>query len=155
MSFINPASDPRGSGYHVMQSKIAIGSGGLTGKGFDGGTQGKLMFLPEHHTDFIFAMFAEEWGLLGSLLVVTLFLVLVVRGLDAADNSKDRFGFFLAFGVSAMLFWHIIINLGMVSGLMPVVGVPLPFMSYGGSFLVTCMIAVGIIINIRMRRFIF
>ena len=155
MSFINPASDPRGSVYHVMQSKIAIGSGGLTGKGFDGGTQGKLMFLPEHHTDFIFAMFAEEWGLLGSLLVVTLFLVLVVRGLDAADNSKDRFGFFLAFGVSAMLFWHIIINLGMVSGLMPVVGVPLPFMSYGGSFLVTCMIAVGIIINIRMRRFIF
>jgi rod shape determining protein RodA len=155
LSFIDPGVDPLGTGYHLMQSKIAIGSGGLFGKGFTKGTQGKLMFLPEHHTDFIFSVLAEEWGLVGSLVIVSLFLTLIIRGLNAAESSKDRFGFLLAFGISAMFFWHVIINLGMVSGLMPVVGVPLPFISYGGSFLVTSMIAVGILINIKMRRFIF
>lgn len=155
LSFWDPTTDPLGSGYHVMQSKIAIGSGGLLGKGFTEGTQGNLMFLPEHHTDFAFAVLAEEWGLLGSFFVLGLFLGLILCGLNTAGGSKDRFGFLMAIGITSMFFWHVVINLGMVSGLLPVVGVPLPFISYGGSFLITAMIACGILINIRMRRFIF
>ncbi len=155
MSFLDPAKDPLGTGYHVMQSKIAIGSGGILGKGFTNGTQGNLMFLPEHHTDFIFATYAEEWGLAGSMVLLSLFLMLILNGLSAANNSKDRFGFLVAFGVTAMLFWHVAINVGMVCGMLPVVGVPLPFISYGGSFLVTAMISAGLIINIKMRRFMF
>ncbi len=155
LSFLTPGNDPQGTGYQVMQSKIAIGSGSFFGKGFAKGTQGNLMFLPEHYTDFIFSVLAEEWGLIGSLIVISLFITLVLRGLHTAENSKDRFGFLLSFGISAMFFWHIIINLGMVSGLMPVVGVPLPFISYGGSFMLTSMAAVGILISIKMRRFIF
>ncbi len=154
-SFLNPDADPLGSGYHVMQSKIAIGSGGILGKGFTEGTQGKLMFLPEHHTDFIFSVLSEEWGLLGSLVVISLFLTLVICGLNTASGSKDRFGFLLAFGITSMFFWQIIINLGMVSGILPVVGVPLPFISYGGSFLITSMISAGLLLNIKMRKFIF
>lgn len=155
MTFLNPEKDPLGTGYHVMQSKIAIGSGGISGKGFTQGTQGKLMFLPEHHTDFIFAVYAEEWGLAGSLALLGLFLMLILTAMNAATNAKDRFGFLLAFGITAMFFWHIVINIGMVSGVMPVVGVPLPFISYGGSFMITCMIATGLIINIKMRKFMF
>ncbi|MFQ5736918.1 MAG: rod shape-determining protein RodA [Thermodesulfobacteriota bacterium] len=154
-SFLNPGADPLGSGYHVLQSKIAIGSGGFFGKGFTEGTQSKLMFLPEHHTDFIFAAFGEEWGLLGSLVVLTLFLTLIICGLNTASNSKDRFGFLLAFGITTMFFWQVVINLGMVSGMLPVVGVPLPFISYGGSFLITSLISVGLLLNVYMRRFIF
>ncbi|MDP2688873.1 MAG: FtsW/RodA/SpoVE family cell cycle protein, partial [Deltaproteobacteria bacterium] len=154
-SFLNPGADPLGSGYHVLQSKIAIGSGGLIGKGFMEGTQGNLMFLPEHHTDFIFAALAEEWGLLGSVILLALFMTLVLSGINTANNSKDRFGFLLAFGVTAMFFWQIVINLGMVSGMLPVVGVPLPFISYGGSFLITSMISAGLLLNVHMRRFIF
>ncbi|MEK6532212.1 MAG: rod shape-determining protein RodA [Deltaproteobacteria bacterium] len=154
-SFIDPGKDPLGSGYHVLQSKIAIGSGGFFGKGFLQGTQGKLQFLPEHHTDFIFATFAEEWGFFGSLIVLGLFLTLVLSGLNTAINAKDRFGFLLALGVTSMFFWHSVINLGMVAGVLPVVGVPLPFISYGGSFLATSMIAAGLLINVRMRGFIF
>lgn len=155
MAFLYPDRDTLGSGYHVMQSKIAIGSGGLTGKGFMQGTQGKLMFLPEHHTDFIFAVLAEEWGLIGSFIVLALFISLIISGLNTANNAKDRFGFLLALGVTSMFFWHAIINLGMVSGILPVVGVPLPFISYGGSFLITCMIGAGLLINVMMRRFMF
>lgn len=154
-SFMSPESDPLGSGYHVMQSKIAIGSGGFLGKGFMEGTQGKLMFLPEHHTDFIFAALAEEWGLVGAVVVLGLFLALIISGINTAGSSKDRFGFLVAFGITAMFFWQIFINMGMVTGVMPVVGVPLPFISYGGSFLITSMIAAGILLNINMRRFIF
>ena len=154
-SFINPGRDPFGSGYHLLQSKIAIGSGGFTGKGFTHGTQGKLMFLPEHHTDFIFSIVAEEWGFIGATIIVLIFAFLILKGLSTAASSKDRFGFLLAFGISAMLFWHVIINIAMVTGLLPVVGVPLPFLSYGGSFLVVTMSAMGLIINIQMRRFIF
>jgi len=154
-SFINPEGDPFGSGYHLLQSKIAIGSGGFLGKGFLEGTQGKLMFLPEHHTDFIFSILAEEWGFIGAIFILTLFLILILRGLNTAATSKDRFGFLLAFGITAMFFWHTVINLGMVSGLLTVVGVPLPFISYGGSFLVVSIVSAGILINIRMRRFIF
>ncbi|GMR05359.1 MAG: rod shape-determining protein RodA [Thermodesulfobacteriota bacterium] len=154
-SFLNPGADPLGSGYHVLQSKIAIGSGGLFGKGFTAGTQGNLRFLPEHHTDFIFAAFAEEWGLLGATIVLGLFLGLIISGLNTANNSKDRFGFLLAFGITAMFFWQVLINLGMVSGILPVVGVPLPFISYGGSFLITSLISAGLLLNVYMRRFIF
>ncbi len=154
-SFLDPGADPLGSGYHLMQSKIAIGSGGFFGKGFMKGTQGKLMFLPEHHTDFAFAVLSEEWGLIGSFVVLSLFLALILEGLNTASSSKDRFGFLMAFGITAMFFWHVTINLGMVSGVLPVVGVPLPFVSYGGSFLITSMTAAGLLINVKMRRFIF
>ncbi len=154
-SFINPGRDPFGSGYHLLQSKIAIGSGGFIGKGFTKGTQGKLMFLPEHHTDFIFSIVAEEWGFIGASIIILIFAFLILKGLGTAASAKDRFGFLLAFGISAMLFWHVVINIAMVTGLLPVVGVPLPFISYGGSFLAVTMSAMGLIINIRMRRFIF
>src|SRR3990167_9248179 len=137
------------------QSKIAIGSGKILGNGFTQGTQGQLRFLPEHHTDFIFSILAEEWGFIGSFIVLTLYLSLVLWGLNIAQNAKDKLGAFLAFGVSAMFMWHIVINIGMVTGMLPVVGVPLPFMSYGGSFLLTTMIGAGILTNISMRRFMF
>ncbi len=155
LSFFGNSNDSLGAGYHLLQSKIAIGSGGLLGKGFSKGTQGTLRFLPEHHTDFIFPILAEEWGFIGSLILLSLFFVLIMRGFNTARNSKDRFGFLVAFGISAMLFWHVVINLGMVSGLLPVVGMPLPFLSYGGTFLLTTLLGVGILVNIGMRRFIF
>ena len=155
MSFLDPSTDPLGRGYHLMQSKIAIGSGGVLGKGFTHGTQGQLRFLPEHHTDFIFAVLGEEWGFMGSFALLTLYFVLVLWGLSIAQNAKDRLGAFLAFGVSFMFLWHILINIGMVTGMMPVVGIPLPFMSYGGSFLISSMIGAGILANVSMRRFIF
>ena len=155
LSFLDPTMDPLGSGYHILQSKIAIGSGGFLGKGFTEGTQGTLMFLPAHHTDFIFPVLAEEWGFVGSFVVLFMFLIFFVRAIDIAGNAKDRFGFLLAFGIGAMLFWHTVVNMGMVTGLLPVVGVPLPFLSYGGSFLVTTFIGVGLLLNIGMRRFLF
>ncbi len=155
LSFLDPTMDPLGSGYHTLQSKIAIGSGGFFGKGFTQGTQGSLMFLPAHHTDFIFPILAEEWGFVGSVAVLALFLILIMRGIDTAANSKDRFGFLLAFGITSMLFWHVIINIGMIMGFLPVVGVPLPFLSYGGSFLLTMLIGIWLLMNIRMRRYIF
>lgn len=155
MSFLDPTLDPLGIGYHIMQSKIAVGSGGIIGNGFTNGTQGQLRFLPEHHTDFIFSVLAEEWGFIGSFIVLILYFVLVLWGLNIAQNAKDRLGAFLAFGVSFMFLWHILINIGMVTGMLPVVGVPLPFMSYGGSFLITTMIGAGILANVSMRRFIF
>ncbi|MBI5048752.1 MAG: rod shape-determining protein RodA [Deltaproteobacteria bacterium] len=155
MSFLDPTLDPLGTGYHILQSKIAIGSGGVLGNGFTHGTQGQLRFLPEHHTDFIFSILAEEWGFIGSFTVIALYFSLILLGLNIAQNAKDRLGAFLAFGVSAMLLWHIAINIGMVTGMLPVVGVPLPFMSYGGSFLLTAMIGAGILANVSMRRFIF
>jgi rod shape determining protein RodA len=155
MNFLDPTLDPLGSGYHILQSKIAIGSGGFFGKGFTNGTQGQLRFLPEHHTDFIFSVMAEEWGFIGAFITVVLYLVLILRGLNIAQNAKDRLGAFLSFGVSFMLMWHILINIGMVTGMLPVVGIPLPFMSYGGSFLLATMVGAGILINVNMRRFIF
>ncbi|HBO84738.1 MAG TPA: rod shape-determining protein RodA, partial [Deltaproteobacteria bacterium] len=122
LSFIDPKLDPLGTGYHLAQSKIAIGSGGFVGKGFVMGTQGQLKFLPEHHTDFIFSVLAEEWGFIGSVVVIVLFLIIIMWGLHIAQHSKDRFGTILAFGVSALFFWHVAINIGMVMGLLPVVG---------------------------------
>jgi rod shape determining protein RodA len=155
VTFFNPELDPLGAGYHLIQSKIAVGSGGLIGKGFMKGTQCRLGFLPEQHTDFIFSALGEEWGLIGSLLIVGLYFMLILWGLRIAVQSKDRFGAILSFGVVAMFFWHIFINIGMVLGMMPVVGIPLPLLSYGGSFLLSTMIGMGLILNISMRRYLF
>ncbi len=155
ITFFNPDLDPLGAGYHLIQSKIAVGSGGITGKGFMQGTQCKLGFLPEQQTDFIFSVLGEEWGLIGSLILVSLYLALILWGLRIAVQSKDRFGAILSFGVVAMLFWHAFINIGMVLGLMPVVGIPLPLLSYGGSFLVSTLIGIGLLLNVSMRRYLF
>jgi rod shape determining protein RodA len=155
ITFFNPDLDPLGAGYHIIQSKIAVGSGGILGKGFTKGTQCKLGFLPEQQTDFIFSALAEEWGLIGSLLLVGLYFVLILWGLRIAIHAKDRFGAIVAFGVVAMLFWHAFINIGMVLGMMPVVGIPLPLVSYGGSFLFSTMIGVGLLLNVSMRRYLF
>jgi rod shape determining protein RodA len=155
LTFLNPDRDPLGAGYHIIQSKIAIGSGQLTGKGFLQGTQNALDFLPEQHTDFIFSVLAEEWGLAGSLLVLCVFLMMITWGLKIAQHSRDPFGTILAVGVTAMMAWHIFINIGMVMGLMPVVGVTLPFISYGGSSVITMMAGAGLLINVSMRRFMF
>jgi rod shape determining protein RodA len=155
VTFFNPDLDPLGAGYHLIQSKIAVGSGGIMGKGFMKGTQCKLGFLPEQQTDFIFSALGEEWGLIGSLFVVGLYFVLVYWGLRIAVQAKDRFGAILAFGVVAMLFWHAFINIGMVLGMMPVVGIPLPLLSYGGSFMISTLIGVGLLLNVSMRRYLF
>lgn len=155
LDFLNPERSRLGSGYHIIQSKIAVGSGGFTGKGFIQGTQSQLRFLPEQHTDFAFSVFAEEWGFLGCLVLILLYLSLVLWGLNIARRCNDRFGSMLALGVTAMLFWHTIINMGMVIGLFPVVGVPLPFFSYGGTSMITSMVGIGILQNISMRRFMF
>ncbi len=154
-TFLNPENDPLKSGYHIIQSKIAVGSGGLFGQGFRKGTQAQLSFLPERHTDFAFSVFAEEWGFVGCLLLIVLYLLIVLWGLYIARQASDRFGMFLALGVSAMLFWHIIVNLGMIMGLLPVVGVPLPLFSYGGTSMLTTMTGVGLLLNVSMRRFMF
>lgn len=153
LTFLNPDRDPFGSGYHIIQSKIAIGSGMLTGKGFLKGTQNALSFLPEQHTDFIASVLAEEWGLMGCSVLLILYFCLLLWGLNIAYNCREMFGSILAFGVTIMIFWQIFINIGMVMGLMPVVGVPLPLVSYGGSSVVTNMVGFGILSNISMRKF--
>lgn len=155
LDFLNPERARLGSGYHIIQSKIAVGSGGIAGKGFIKGTQAQLRFLPEQHTDFAFSVFAEEWGFIGCLLLIIIYLSLVLWGLNIARRCNDRFGGLLAVGVTAMLFWHIVINMGMVIGLFPVVGVPLPFFSYGGTSMITSMVGIGLLQNISMRRFMF
>jgi rod shape determining protein RodA len=152
--FLQPESDPLGAGYHILQSKIAVGSGGFWGKGFLNGTQGQLRFLPEQHTDFAFSVLTEEWGFIGAFMVVTLFLLLVLWALNIARQSKDRFGMVIALGICAVFFWQALVNMSMVVGLVPVVGVPLPFISYGGSSLIANLIAVGLLLNIHMRRFV-
>ncbi len=155
ITFFNPELDPLGAGYHLIQSKIAVGAGGIIGKGFMKGTQCKLGFLPEQQTDFIFSALGEEWGLIGSLMIIGLYFMLILWGLRIAVQSKDRFGAILSFGVVAMLFWHIFINIGMVLGMMPVVGIPLPLLSYGGSFLFSTLIGIGLLLNVSMRRYLF
>ena len=153
LTFLNPDRDPLGAGYHIIQSKIAIGSGMLTGKGFLKGTQSALSFLPEQHTDFIASVLAEEWGFAGCSILLILYFFLLFWGLNIAYNCRNMFGSILAFGVTTMIFWQIFINIGMVMGLMPVVGVPLPLVSYGGSSVITNMVGFGILLNISMRRF--
>jgi rod shape determining protein RodA len=147
--FLDPESDPLGTGYHISQSKIAIGSGGLFGKGFLNGTQSHLDYLPEGHTDFVFATMAEEWGMMGGLFVLVLFALLLRWGLSVGMNSKSRYGQLVATGLTATIFFYIMINLMMVMGLAPVVGIPLPFISHGGSSMMTIMICVGIIMSIE------
>ncbi len=153
LTFLDPDRDPLGAGYHIIQSKIAIGSGMLTGKGFLKGTQNALSFLPEQHTDFILSVLAEEWGLAGCGVLLILYFILLIWGLNIAYGCRNMFGSILAFGITAMIFWQIFINIGMVMGLMPVVGVPLPLVSYGGSSVVTNMVGFGILLNISMRKF--
>lgn len=155
LTLLNPGRDPLGAGYHIIQSKIAIGSGGFLGKGYLQGTQCKLHFLPEHHTDFIFAVLGEEWGFLGCAIVLALYAALILWGLTRGVRTQDRFGSIVAFGVVAMIFWHVVINVGMVLGMMPVVGLPLPFLSYGGSSAVVTLIGIGLLLNVRARRYIF
>ena len=155
LSFLRPDMDPLGSGYHINQSKIAIGSGQFWGKGFLKGTQTRLHFLPERHTDFAFSVLAEEWGFIGSVLLLLLYLFLILWGLNIAKNSKDKFGSLMAIGIVAIVFWEVVINVGMVTGLLPVVGIPLLLFSYGGSSLISTMAAMGLLMNISMRRFMF
>lgn len=155
LSFLRPDMDPLGAGYHINQSKIAIGSGQIWGKGYLQGTQTRLHFLPEQHTDFAFSVLAEEWGLIGSVVLLMIYLFMILWGLNIAKNSKDRFGSMIAVGIVSIVFWQVAINVGMVTGLLPVVGIPLLLFSYGGSSLITTMAAMGILMNISMRRFMF
>lgn len=152
-AFIDPSSDPLGTGYHANQSKIAVGSGQITGKGFRKGTQSQMAFLPEHHTDFIFSVISEEHGFLGSAFVIILYLVLLLIGVDTARNAKDRMGALMAGGIVSMIALYVFINVGMTVGLVPVVGVPLPLVSYGGTAIITTFLALGILLNIQARRF--
>lgn len=149
--FLNPESDPTRSGYHVIQSKIAIGSGGLLGKGFTQGTQSQLDFLPEKQTDFIFTMFCEEFGFIGALILICLYLMVLIYNLRLAFNAKSSFAKLTIFGFTCSFFLYFFINMAMVMGLVPVVGVPLPLFSYGGSALMTLMISQGIIIALRRK----
>ncbi|MCJ7663256.1 MAG: rod shape-determining protein RodA, partial [Desulfobacterales bacterium] len=155
LSLLNPHMDPLGAGYHIIQSEIAVGSGGIWGKGFLQGSQYKLHFLPEHHTDFIFAVLGEEWGFIGCGVVLALYAALILWGLTRGVSTQDRYGSIVALGVTAMIFWHVVINVGMVLGMMPVVGLPLPFLSYGGSSAVVTLIGIGLLLNVRARRYVF
>ncbi|MCP5227005.1 rod shape-determining protein RodA [Accumulibacter sp.] len=148
-TFLDPESDPLGSGYHITQSKIAIGSGGFSGKGFNEGSQSHLNYLPEPHTDFVFATMAEEWGLIGGLFVLLVFGLILRWGLKVAHEARDRFSKLLAAGMVATIFFYVAINLMMVMGLAPVVGIPLPFMSHGGSSMMTNMICIGTLMMIN------
>jgi rod shape determining protein RodA len=154
LTFLNPDQDPLGTGYHILQSMIAIGSGGFFGKGFLKGSQTQLKFLPEQQTDFIFSVFAEEWGFLGGLILVLIFLALILWGVKIARHARDYTGMLIALGITMLIFWEVFINIGMVLGILPVVGIPLPFLSYGGSSLVVMMAAVGLLLNISVRRYI-
>ena len=154
LTFLNPERDPLGAGYHIIQSIIAVGSGGVWGKGILKGTQTQLRFLPEQQTDFAFSVFAEEWGFVGVFVLMFIFLVLVLWGLKIARYSRDLTGALTAFGVTMFVFWGIFINIGMVIGIFPVVGIPLPFFSYGGSSMIVLMTGVGLLMNVSMRRFI-
>jgi len=155
LTFLHPHRDPLDAGYNTIQSKIAIGSGQLWGKGFLEGTQSQLRFLPAKHTDFVFSVFGEEWGFVGCALLLSLFCLFLYQLVVVAGTSKDSFGAYIASGVFFYFFWQILINLGMVLGLMPIVGIPLPFFSYGGSSTLVNCILLGLVFNISMRRYIF
>src|SRR5258705_2538093 len=155
LTFLDPDRDPLGAGYHVIQTQIAIGSGRLFGKVFLHGTQIRLDFLPAQHTDFIFAVLSEEWGFVGCAILLFLYFVMIAYCLRQVQRAKDRFGALLIFGMIAIVFWHVAINVAMVAGVMPVVGVPLPMVSYGGSALAAMMFAIGVIMNVSMRRDVF
>lgn len=150
--FLDPELDPFGAGYHVIQSKIAIGSGLLTGKGWFSGTQSQLNFLPENHTDFVFAVAGEEFGFIGVCVILFLYGIIIWRGLTIALNAEDDFGTLLAVGITFMFTFHMFVNIGMTAGIMPVTGIPLPFLSYGVSSLTTNMFLVGLLLNIRLHK---
>jgi len=152
-SFLNPDKNVLGSGWHAHHARIAIGNGGIFGQGFMRGSQNQFLFLPDQHSDFPFAVFAEDWGFAGSLVLVLLYGFLVVWSIRIASTARDRFGAVLAIGVGALIFWHAFFNLGMVTGLLPVVGVTLPLFSYGGSSVLTVLIGIGLLMNVSMRRF--
>jgi len=152
LTFLNPESDPLGTGYHIIQSKIAIGSGGIGGKGWLNGTQSHLEFLPERHTDFIFAVISEEFGLVGVAALLSLYMFIILRGLYIATQAQDTYSRILAGSLSMVFFVYLFVNAGMVSGLLPVVGVPLPLISYGGTSLVTILISFGILMSIHTHR---
>jgi rod shape determining protein RodA len=155
LTFLDPSRDPQGAGYHITQSQIAIGSGQMWGTGFQEGTQGLLRFLPEKHTDFAIAVFSEEWGFFGCVVLLVLFCCFLLCIINTARGAKDHFGSLLCAGVFFYFFWQILINIGMVVGLLPVVGIPLPFMSYGGTATIVNFIMLGLVLNVAMRRFMF
>jgi rod shape determining protein RodA len=150
--WLDPMSDLKGSNYHAMQSKIAVGSGGWSGKGWKEGTQTGLRYLPEQHTDFIFSVFAEEQGFARSLMLLALYGVVLLGGLGVALTARERYGAFVAVGICAMIFWQVFENIGMVTGLLPITGITLPLMSYGGSSMVSVMLGIGLLVNVSMRR---
>ncbi|HEY3375809.1 MAG TPA: rod shape-determining protein RodA [Candidatus Aquicultor sp.] len=152
--FVNPDNDPRGAGYNLLQSKIAVGSGQFFGKGLFSGTQTRLQFLPERHTDFIFSVIGEEAGFIGAALLLILFLVLIVRGIRTAAYSKNMFGTLLAAGIVSLWLFQILVNIGMTIGLMPITGIPLPFVSYGNSSLMVHLMSVGILLNVYTRSYV-
>jgi rod shape determining protein RodA len=154
ITFLYPDHDPLGAGYHIIQSMIAVGSGGMFGKGFIKGSQTQLKFLPEQQTDFVFSVFAEEWGFMGAFVLLIMFMSLILWGLKIALHSRDLLGTLIAFGITALIFWEVFINIGMVLGILPVVGIPLPFLSYGGSAMIVLLTAVGLLMNVSVRRFI-
>ncbi len=155
VNFLNPDQDPRGTGYNSIQAKIAIGSGQILGRGFQQGSQNQLQFLPERHSDFIFCVLSEEYGFIGGVLTLSFFLILIFIILNIARDSGDRAGSLICVGISAFMFWHMFINVGMVAGLLPIVGVPLPLLSYGGSSMLSFMISLGIVANVGKRRYMF
>lgn len=155
ITFISPENDPLRTGYNSIQSKIAVGSGQFFGKGFRQGTQSQLEFLPERHTDFIFSVLSEEYGFVGSVLTLGVFLALYLVMIRIAMNSRDKFGALLTVGVLSYVFWHMTVNIGMVMGLLPIVGVPLPLLSYGGSSMLTTMAGLGLVSSVAFRRYLF
>jgi rod shape determining protein RodA len=155
ISFIDPTSDPKGSGYNSIQSMIAVGSGKIFGKGYKKGSQSQLNFLPEHHTDFIFSVFSEEHGFVGCLLLLLSYLFFLFTGFTIAYRSNDKFAFLFSLGLMFVFFWHIFVNMGMVMGILPIVGVPLPFLSYGGSALITAILGVAILTSISNKKTLF
>ncbi|MGZ3723125.1 MAG: rod shape-determining protein RodA [Bdellovibrionales bacterium] len=155
LTFLSPGRDPRGTGYNSIQSKIAVGSGKVLGKGFRKGTQSQLEFLPERHTDFIFSVLSEEHGFIGSVTTLGLFLILYLMSVRIATQARDKAGALIVVGVLSYMFWHMFVNMGMVIGLMPIVGVPLPLLSYGGSSLLSTMTGLGLISSVAYRRYLF
>lgn len=155
LTFVYPGRDPRGAGYNSIQSKIAVGSGKVLGKGFRKGTQSQLEFLPERHTDFIYSVLSEEHGFIGSMLTLGLFIVLLLMAVRIASQAKDKFGALIVVGVVSYVFWHVFINIGMVIGILPIVGIPLPLLSYGGTGTLSIMTGLGLISSVAFRRYLF
>jgi len=155
LTFLEPTRDPRGAGYNSIQSRIAVGSGKVLGKGFRKGTQSQLEFLPEQHTDFIFSVLSEEHGFVGGVTTVGLFAALLILGVRIATQAREKIGALLVVGVLSMIFWHMFVNIGMVTGLLPIVGIPLPLVSYGGSSMLTNMLALGLVSSVSLRKYLF